>query len=107
MSFNFTFGDISNQSILTFDPRCLIVATPEGTPSPPEVTSTVARPLMNLRKVSAFREKLKNVKIDVDDDNDTSYVQPSSKKTIRFQKRPEEDKEPVSFSKIGFFKNFL
>ena len=104
MSFNFTFGDISNQSILAFDPRCLIVATPEGTPSPPDVTSTAARPMMTqgLRKsvgISNFREKLRNVEID-EDLNDASYVQPSTKKTIQFQLKSDEENDHVRLFSI-------
>ncbi len=96
MSFNFTFGDISNTSILQFDPKCLIVATPEGTPSPPDVTSTVARPLLSQGRRKAvgfsnFLNKLNIVEVDEDDDDeedavevDESYVQPSQKKKVQF-----------------------
>ena len=97
MSFNFTFGDISNASILQFDPKCLIVATPEGTPSPPDVTSTVARPLLSQGRRKAvgfsnFLNKLNIVEVDEDDDDDEdvevevneSYVQPSQKKKVQF-----------------------
>ncbi len=110
MSFNFTFGDISNTSILQFDPKCLVVATPEGTPSPPDVTSTVARPLLSQdrRKAlgfSQFLNKLNIVEVDEDDDDeddendkvDESYVQPSQKKKVHFPFKSGDQSGHVSF----------
>ena len=99
MSFDITFGDISNQSILQFDPRCLIVATPQGTPSPPEVTSTVARPQMTQSRLktkavfSNYRDKLKVDEIEENEElnlGDASYVQPANKPSSKLQINPEE-----------------
>ncbi len=91
---SFTFGNLTDQSILAFDHKCLLVATPEGTPSPPELTSTVARPLAS-KKVSSFRDKLADNDVD---DNDASYVQPHVAKKIQFQIGTSDDSfvSPVS-----------
>jgi hypothetical protein len=107
MSFNFTFGDITNQSILQFDSRCLIVATPQGTPSPPDVTSTVARPhtaQSRLKKSSGFtnyRNKLQVAEIEEGEELnliDASYVQPAHKPSSKLQRSPEEQNFNVSTS---------
>ena len=93
---SFSFGNLSDQSILTFDHKCLLVATPEGTPSPPELTSTVARPMLN-KKVPSFRGKIVEDEAEFEA-HDASYVPPPTVKKIQFQLADDDsDSTFVSF----------
>lgn len=74
----------SNESMLMMDKKISLVATPEGTPSPPELTSTVARPMLQ-RKV--FADKF------VKEDVDGSFIQRPTSKKIQFS---EDVNESVS-----------
>ena len=70
--------------MLMMDKKISLVATPEGTPSPPELTSTVARPMLQ-RKV--FADKF------VKEDVDGSFIQRPTSKKIQFS---EDVNESVS-----------
>ena len=93
---SFTFGNLSDQSILQFDHKCLLVATPEGTPSPPELTSTVARPMIG-KKMPSFRGKLVQDDLEVD----LSYVPPPTAKKIQFQLADDDDSSDRTFVSVN------